>query len=120
MRVLITGATGFVGSHVLEAMMGDESITPIAACRDRLRLVDGFDGEVREGNLLDEGYLRDVVKGVDVIFHAAAWTSLWNHSGQSERLFLQPSLSLIQAAKAAGVSRFLATFMQCHCDRECA
>jgi nucleoside-diphosphate-sugar epimerase len=48
-----------------------------------------------------------VVEGVDVLCHAAAWTSLWGHSDASRRLFLGPTLALIDAARAAGVRRFV-------------
>ena len=33
--VLVTGANGFVGSHILEALTQREGIVPLAACRDR-------------------------------------------------------------------------------------
>jgi nucleoside-diphosphate-sugar epimerase len=107
--VLVTGATGFVGSHVLEALAGREWLKPIAACRDPGRLPAGFKGEVRPGDLRDPEYRRTLVEGVDTLCHAAAWTSIWGHRADSERLFLAPSLGLIEAARAAGVRRFVNT-----------
>ena len=62
-----------------------------------------FRGAVREGDLRDENYRRALVKDVDVLCHAAAWSSLWGHTNESRELFLQPSLGLINAAKEAGV-----------------
>jgi nucleoside-diphosphate-sugar epimerase len=109
--VLITGATGFVGSHVLEAFIerADPELRVIAACRDRRRLLPAFGGEVREGDLRDAVYRRSVVTGVDVLCHAAAWSSLWGNAANSRRLFLEPGLALIEAAQAAGVERFINT-----------
>jgi len=107
--VLVTGATGFVGSHVLEALAGRADVRPIAACRDPGRLLSGFDGEVRVGDLRDPGYRRDLVQGVDVLCHAAAWTSMWGHWEDSRRLFLGPTLGLIEVAQGAGVGRFVNT-----------
>ena len=107
--VLVTGANGFVGSHVLEALQRRRGVTVIAACRDAARLPAGFDGEVRAGDLRDVRYVREVVDGVDVLCHGAAWTSVWGRRDESRRLHLEPTLSLIDAAQAAGVRRFIHT-----------
>ncbi|MBI5460940.1 MAG: NAD(P)-dependent oxidoreductase [Gammaproteobacteria bacterium] len=109
--VLITGATGFVGSHVLEAFMAqaDPMLRVIAACRDRRKLLPGFAGEVREGDLRDADYRKIMVEGVDVLCNAVAWSSLWGHVADSRHLFLEPNLALIDAARAAGVRRFVNT-----------
>jgi len=106
-KILITGATGFVGSHALEALMSRDDVELVVACRDATRLLPGFHGEVREGDLRDLAYRRQVVEGMDAVIHAMAWTSLWGHKADSERLYLQPSLGLIEAAVAAGVGRFI-------------
>lgn len=107
--VVVTGASGFVGSHVLEALQQRGDVQVIAACRDRKKLPPGFHGQVREGDLRDMRYREVVVKGVDVLCHAAAWSSLWGHAASSRALFLEPTLALIENARAAGVSRFVNT-----------
>jgi len=108
-RVLVTGATGFVGSHVLESLMGITGIEAIAACRDKRKLLSGFSGEVREGDLRDAGFCKDVVQGVDIVCNAMAWTSMWGNAEHSRRLLLEPNLALIDAARATGVKRYINT-----------
>ncbi|MEW8509032.1 MAG: NAD(P)-dependent oxidoreductase [Candidatus Thiodiazotropha sp.] len=107
MRILVTGATGFVGSHCIQALARHPDHEIIAACRDPSRLPDGFQGETRVGDLLDRVYLQTVTHGIDVVIHAAAWTSLWGHKSSSDALFLNPSLALIDAARHQGVRRFV-------------
>lgn len=105
--ILITGATGFVGSHVLETLMQDGTFTVIVACRNKKKLLQGFTGEVRVGDLRDNDYVKEVVKDVDVVCHAGAWTSLWSHQEQSNANYLVPSLNLIKASKDSGVKQFI-------------
>ena len=107
--VLVTGATGFVGSHVLEALSQQTAIRLIAACRDKSKLPPEFQGDVRAGDMRDPSYLATLFQDVDVVCNAFAWTSAWNHASSSRVLMLQPSLAMIDAAKAAGVKRFINT-----------
>lgn len=105
--VLVTGATGFLGSHILEALMACGNINVIAACRNKSKLLPGFNGEVRQGDLTDDDYLKQLTQGVDVICHAAAWTSLWAHRKEEQRFYRDPTKTLIDAAIKSGVKRFI-------------
>jgi nucleoside-diphosphate-sugar epimerase len=106
-RVLVTGATGFLGSNIIKAMTGNPEIECIAACRDPSRLVNGFSGEIRTGDLLDARYRRDLVKDVDVICHAGTWASMWAHSKLERERFYDPTRDLLEQAIKQGVKRFL-------------
>lgn len=107
MRVCVTGATGFVGSHCIEALMDIPGTEVVAACRDAARLPAGFRGQAAVGDLRDQDYLDTLLLDVDVVIHAAAWTSLWGHRKESDELFLKPSLALIDAVRRHGVKRFV-------------
>ena len=107
--VLVTGANGFAGSHIVEALQKRDDVIVVAGCRDGKKLAAGFNGEVREGDLRNDSYRRSLVKGIDVICHAAAWSALWGHADESRVSFLEPTLALIDDARKAGVSRFINT-----------
>ncbi len=105
--VLVTGATGFVGSHALEALGRHPELKIVAACRDPDRLPASFMGEIRPGDLRDAAYRGRLLDGIDVVCHCAAWTSLFGQGHRSRDLFLEPTLALLDAAVAKGVSRFV-------------
>ncbi|MCO6414336.1 MAG: NAD(P)-dependent oxidoreductase, partial [Thiogranum sp.] len=106
-RVLVTGATGFLGSNIIKAMAGNPRIECIAACRNRAKLPAGFAGEVREGDLLDSEYRRRLVADIDVLCHAGTWASMWNHRRLEHERFFTPTRDLIDQAIGQGVKRFL-------------
>ena len=106
-RVLVTGATGFLGSNILKAMAQDERIHCIAACRQPQKLFAGYQGEIRAGDLRDADYRQIVVKDVDVVCHAGTWAAMWNHTQQEQQRFYVPACDLIEQAIQCGVRRFI-------------
>ncbi len=105
-RIVVTGATGFLGGHILSAL-NSQPVTPIAAARDASRLPSWFSGETRIGDLTDPAYRREVVRDADVVIHAGTWSSFWGHESEERKAFLEPSIDLINQAVTAGVGRFI-------------
>lgn len=72
-RILITGATGFVGGHVAEACKarGDE-ISTIARANSDTTLLDRLGATIHRGDLTDPAVIHKAVDGVDVIVNCAA------------------------------------------------
>lgn len=105
--ILITGANGFVGSHILEAMHTRKDLHVIAACRDTKKLPSFFKGEVREGDLRDDKYISNLLDGIDVVCHAASWSSLWKFEDESADFYLRPGIKLIDQIGRSNVQRFL-------------
>ena len=106
-KILVTGATGFLGTNILQAFQGVENIEVIAACRDKTKLAEFFIGEIREGDLRDSSYLKTMLKDIDVVCHAGTWAAMWSHKQLEKQNFYLPTKQLIETAINAGVKRFL-------------
>lgn len=106
-RVLVTGASGFIGSALARALVR-RGVHPRLMVRrpERGLLLANLDAELVYGNLLRPASLERAVEGVDTIFHLGARATFESH----ERLrptIVDGSTELMKAAKAAGVRRFV-------------
>jgi 2-alkyl-3-oxoalkanoate reductase len=107
LRVLVTGATGFLGGNILNALAHEQGVEIVAACRTTAKLPKNFQGEVRVGDLLDAQYRKALVKNIDVVCHAGTWSSFWGHKKKEQTHFYEPCIDLIEQSIAAGVEKFL-------------
>lgn len=72
-RALVTGATGLVGSHIVERLLADGwNVRALARERERAARELGRGVEVRTGNVLDAEGFALAAEGCDTIFHTAA------------------------------------------------
>ncbi len=77
-RALVTGGTGFVGSHVARCLLahGQEVRALVRPGSDRTNLA-GLPVELCEGDLRDAASVRRAVKGCARVFHVAADYRFW-------------------------------------------
>jgi nucleoside-diphosphate-sugar epimerase len=103
MRFAVTGATGFVGSHLVEiALRGPHEIVALTrreqSPREGLRWI--------RGDLADRGALEQLVSDVDAVIHVAGVIS-GSSAATFERGNVQGTLAMLAAATAGGVRRFV-------------
>ncbi len=107
MKALVTGATGFVGSHLAEALRrrGDE-VTALVRSPKKAEALGPLGVRMVPGDLHDAGSLSRAVEGQDVVFHVAGVVA-----ARDEREFMRcnrdGTASLVAAASGAGASRFV-------------
>lgn len=106
MRVVVTGATGFLGRQVLQRLALRDDVEPIAACRRPVAL-SHFRGEIIPGDLLDADYRERVARRADVICHTGTWAAFWGHAQLERTHFFEPAVDLLERARANGVGRFI-------------
>lgn len=106
-KIVVTGAAGFAGSHVLSAFNEANDNRIVAAVRNKHKLPEYYTGEVLEGDLLDSTYIEKLTKYTDVICHAAAWAELNGNKQDSDKYFYAPTIQLINSALKNRVKRFI-------------
>jgi NAD dependent epimerase/dehydratase len=120
-NILITGADGFIGSHLVEALL-ENNCNVRAFCyynsfnswgwldslpKETLEKIEVFTGDIRDTN-----GVRTAMKGIDVVFHLAALIAIpfSYHSPESYiDTNVKGTLNIVQAAKDLGVERVLVT-----------
>ncbi|MBI4822992.1 MAG: NAD-dependent epimerase/dehydratase family protein [Nitrospirae bacterium] len=75
MKVLVTGATGFIGSHLVEELLRrDYEVTCLVRKTSNLQWLDGLDITLLYGDCEDRESLFSAVKGQELILHLAGLT----------------------------------------------
>ncbi|MGH7500066.1 MAG: NAD-dependent epimerase/dehydratase family protein [Gemmatimonadales bacterium] len=107
MKALVTGATGFVGSHLAEALRrrGDD-VTALARSPKKAEALTALGVRIVQGDLGDMGALAEAVEGQEVIYHVAGVISALSQADfmASNR---DGTRNLVEAAMAAGGPRFV-------------
>jgi NAD dependent epimerase/dehydratase len=121
LKVLVTGADGFIGSHLTEKLVGrGADVTALClynsfdqcgwlddipeAVRDKLRLV--------RGDIRDSAFVRRIMQGQEIVFHLAALIAI-PHSYTAAQCYVETNvlgtLNLLEAARDSGVVRIVHT-----------
>ncbi|MEC7564680.1 MAG: SDR family oxidoreductase [Planctomycetota bacterium] len=113
-KYLVTGGAGFIGSHLVDALVarGDQvqvlddlssgSLDNLVQSRSEI--------EFHEGSILDSSLLASILKGVDIVFHQAALVSVprsLEDPLHTHEVCATGTLTLLAAAQSSGVRRVI-------------
>jgi NAD dependent epimerase/dehydratase len=117
-RVLVTGGCGFIGSHLVEALLGVGADVLVLDAYNSASTKGFLEGvvhpalEIRLGDVADPFLLRELSEGADTIFHLAALIGIpYSYVAPAHyvRTNVDGTLAVLEAARAEGVRRVVHT-----------
>ena len=109
MRTLVTGGTGFLGSHLVERLIAQgHEVLALARKTSDISHLKTTGARIIFGDVEDYESLLPAVKGVDVVYHAAARVMPgWGEWKLFESSIIRGTDNMLRASVEAGVPRFL-------------
>jgi dihydroflavonol-4-reductase len=111
MKAFVTGATGFLGSHVAR-VLGEQGadLRLLVRSTSNLRNLEGIKAETATGDLRDSSSLEKGMSGCDTVFHVAADYRLWvRDPAEMYRSNVDGTKAILDAARKHGVRRVVYT-----------
>lgn len=117
-NILVTGGTGMIGSHLVELLLEkNANIRTISHERKIPNELEDKGLDVISGDLTEKKFAKESVRGMDYVFHLAAYTGGLGRTSTHPASTLTPNLimdgNILEAAKNERIDRFL--YASCTC-----
>jgi len=111
LKAFITGATGFLGSHVARVLAEQGAdLRLLVRSTSNLKNLEGLKAQTATGDLRDAASLEKAMSGCDMVFHVAADYRLWvRDPHEMYRSNVEGTRALLEAARNNGVRRVVYT-----------
>ena len=111
MLAFVTGATGFVGSHVARALAEQgASLRLLVRASSNTKNITELKADLVTGDLRDPASLQKAISGCDTLFHVAADYRLWVRDPEEMyRANVEGTRAILEAARRSGVRRVVYT-----------
>jgi nucleoside-diphosphate-sugar epimerase len=104
--VLVTGASGFIGSHLAERLLAHGStVRLLVRRRERVAALAAAGADVHVGDLTDPASLRGSCAGIDIVYHAGAWLGTPYTRNAAWAANVAGTESIVAEARRSGVRR---------------
>lgn len=109
LTVLLTGATGFIGSHVARRLLErGHSVICLVRSAAKASMLRSHGARLVEGTIEDPLMVREAMQGCDTVVHAAALYALWHPDPDAyRRVNVEGTATVVRAAAEARVRRLL-------------
>jgi nucleoside-diphosphate-sugar epimerase len=100
----VTGGSGFVGRNLIRHLVArGDRVRALARSDNAAQLVGALGAEPVRGDLDDVAVLTEGMRGCAALFHSAALVAEWGPKAEFERVNVDGTRHVIEAARAAGV-----------------
>ena len=107
-KTFVTGATGLVGSHLVERLIErGNQVRALVRPNSQTYFLTEQSVECIPGDLVDAASLREIIQGMDIVYHCAARPPLGGTSQEFYRDNVEGTANLLEAGLQAGVERFV-------------
>jgi acetylornithine/succinyldiaminopimelate/putrescine aminotransferase/nucleoside-diphosphate-sugar epimerase len=107
-RILITGATGFIGGHLAKRLAREgHPVRCLVRQASDTSALEELDVEIAVGDLTSRGSLAHAVDGCDFVVHCGALVSDWATTDEITRTNVTGTRNLLEASAGASVRRFM-------------
>lgn len=109
MKILVTGATGFIGSHLCQRLIDDgHQVTAFHRATSNVALLADLNLQHAIGDIADYAALARALPGHDAVIHAAAHIYYWRKFRELQnKTNLQGTANVVQACQHSGVKRLV-------------
>jgi nucleoside-diphosphate-sugar epimerase len=109
-RYFVTGATGFIGGELTKQLIGrGHQVLALARSPEKARLLKTLGVEFHAGDITNRESLREPMRGVDGVFHVAAWYKVGVDDPQAEAVNVGGTRNVLEAARDLEIPRVVYT-----------